>query len=106
MRRTLALSPLGCSGDAQCPLWVVSRHLRRKKSCPLCPQKRTYRRWQKSPNSWPENQDEADIVTVYAAKILAPSCRNEKEKLTALRTLWDIGERGEQGLLALGHIRG
>jgi len=24
-----------------CPLWVISRHSRRKKSCPLCPRKRT-----------------------------------------------------------------
>ena len=25
----------------QCPLWVKSRHLQRKKTCPLCPRKRT-----------------------------------------------------------------
>src|SRR5262249_54642017 len=28
-------------GHASCPLWVKSRHSRRKKSCPLYPQKRT-----------------------------------------------------------------
>ena len=26
----------------QCPLWVKSRHVRRKKSCPLYPRERTY----------------------------------------------------------------
>jgi SCO1/SenC len=25
----------------QCPLWVKGRHMQRKKSCPLCPRKRT-----------------------------------------------------------------
>jgi len=27
---------------SQCLLWVKSRHLRCKKSCPLCPRKRTF----------------------------------------------------------------
>jgi hypothetical protein len=25
-------------GRGRCPLWVRSRHVRRKTSCPLCPQ--------------------------------------------------------------------
>ena len=27
-----------------CPLWVISRHLQRKKTCPLYPRKRTLKR--------------------------------------------------------------
>ena len=35
-RRNIALE-----GDGRCPLWVKSRHVQRKKSCPLYPRKRT-----------------------------------------------------------------
>ena len=32
----------GFLSASQCPLWVISRHLQRKKACPLCPRKRTF----------------------------------------------------------------
>ena len=32
-----------CIAPHQCPLWVISGHLQRKKPCPLYPRKRTFR---------------------------------------------------------------
>jgi hypothetical protein len=52
---------------------------------------------QKSPDRWPEIQDEVDIGTLSAltkfffGAFLARLSQNAKEKLTALRTLWDLG---------------
>jgi hypothetical protein len=41
VERQKASKALHC--DRQCPLWVISGHLRRKKSYPLYPRKRTFR---------------------------------------------------------------
>jgi hypothetical protein len=32
---------IGRQEHDECPLWVISGHVRRKRSCPLCPRKRT-----------------------------------------------------------------
>src|SRR5215831_3713174 len=34
--------PPRCASDVQCPLWVISGHMRRKTECPLYPRKRTH----------------------------------------------------------------
>jgi hypothetical protein len=52
---------------------------------------------EKSPDPWPEIQDEVDIGSLSAltnfffGAFLARLSQNAKEKLTALRTLWDLG---------------
>ena len=40
-RRLTAALCVTVKSDVRCPLWVISRHLQRKKACPLYPRKRT-----------------------------------------------------------------
>ena len=56
-----------------CPLWVISRHVQCKKTCPLYPRKRTFRVQRKKLDST-KTRTETTIAAANASPIILPSC--------------------------------